>query len=372
MECPEEILAQIFSYLPLCDRYSASLVCRKWCQTMTYPSVWYYTEVSCEFGTEDHGLQQFCQLLRKVKHLKIVLHQPKEVENRNTAIKVLHYATDRDNRLQNLSISCTGEFPLFYSGEDILRSIEGVCLNETSGLSLREVDFRDMPFTLSASLIRNIASRSPNLQKLYINNMTLVCNVTTDTIKEVLMLCPELRVLGVFYASLSEKVLSVLLDPERRPFALLELYCERTDKYVPAISKEFWTALCERHPALCVNVILNHTLPAKKILKILQPGIPIKTLELITYTYLVKEIQFVADNYCSTLERLVLQTTSSEELNSALVDLALRCSCLREIHCYCVVSRDVVQAFLTSCPDLWRYTLKTVKEPHPWRCTVLR
>ncbi|XP_066569623.1 heat shock factor protein 4 isoform X2 [Amia ocellicauda] len=107
MECPEEILAQIFSYLPLCDRYSASLVCRKWCQTMTYPSVWYYTEVSCEFGTEDHGLQQFCQLLRKVKHLKIVLHQPKEVENRNTAIKVLHYATDRDNRLQNLSISCT-------------------------------------------------------------------------------------------------------------------------------------------------------------------------------------------------------------------------------------------------------------------------
>nr|XP_015224112.1 PREDICTED: F-box/LRR-repeat protein 8 isoform X1 [Lepisosteus oculatus] len=404
VELPEEILAQIFSFLPMCDRYSVSQVCRSWSQTMASPSVWTCTEVrfccyklscmgqseapaltgscsllmrqkmsgSCESGTEDPGFQQFCKLLRKVQRLKIVLSDLKEINNRNTAIKILNYATDRDNRLRTLCVSCTGEFPLFYSGEDILRSIESVCLNKASGLSLREVDFRDMPFTLKDSLIRNIARRSPDLQKLYINNQTLVCNVTAETIKEVLALCPKLRVLGVFYASLSEKVLSALLEPQRPPFSLLELYCERTDKYIPAISKEFWTSLCARHPLLSVNTILNHTLPAKKILKILQPGVPIKNLELITYTYLVREIGFVAESYCSTLEKLVLQTTSSEELNSALISLALCCGGLREIHCYCVVSQDVVQAFLSSCPHLWRYTLKTVKEPHPWRCTVLR
>ncbi|MGH0148361.1 UNVERIFIED_CONTAM: hypothetical protein FKN15_012682 [Acipenser sinensis] len=229
-----------------------------------------------------------------------------------------------------------------------------------------------MPFTLDDSLIMLIATRSPHLQKLYINNQTLVCNVTAETVKQVLTVCPELSTLGVFYASLSENVLSELLKPERPPFQLLELFCERLDKYIPAISRQFWVTLCKRHPSLSVNMILDHTLPAKKITWILQPGIPMKSLDLITYTYLVKEVNFVAKNYHASLERLVLQTTSSEKLNSALIELASCCVSLKDIHCYCVVSQEVVQAFISCCPGLRRYTLKTVKELHPWRCTVIK
>ncbi|KAJ8398578.1 hypothetical protein AAFF_G00421060 [Aldrovandia affinis] len=372
MEFPEEVLAYIFSYLPLWDRYSASLVCKAWSQTMTHPSVWYYTEVRCESGTEAHGLLQFCQLLRLVRHLKISVRHLKEEASRNMAVQVLNHATVRDSCLSALCVSCTGDFPLFYSGEDILRSIEAVLLSEESGLSLREVDFRDMPFTLSDSLIRNVARRSPGLRRLYINNQTLVCNITTHTMREVLTLCPELRVLGVFYASLSETVLGELLHPQRPPFSLLELYCEWSDKYVPTVSDRFWETLRRRHPSLSVDVVLNHTLPVTKFLKILQPGVPVRGLELVTYTYLVKEVAFAADSYSGTLEKLVLQTTSSPELDSALVGVAERCGLLREVHCYCVVSQHVVRAFVTGCPRLWRYTLKTYKEPHPWTCTVLK
>ncbi|XP_023683004.2 F-box/LRR-repeat protein 8 isoform X2 [Paramormyrops kingsleyae] len=372
MKFPEEVLANIFSYLPLRDRYNSSLVCKPWAQAMNYPSVWYYTEVRCETGAEDHGLQHFCHLLGMVKHLKIIVCQLKDVANRDMALRVLSQATDQSNRLQKLSVSCMGEFPLFYSGEDILHGIEAVLLNEASGLSLREVDFRDMPFTLSDQLIRNIAQRSPDLQRIYINNQALVCNVTVNTIQQLLVSCPKVQVLGAFYASLSEKVLSELLLPGRAPFKLLELYCERSDKYVPAISNGFWEVLHKRHPSLSVNVILNHTLPAKKFLKILQPSIPIRDLELLTYTYLVNEVNFVAASYGTTLEKLVLQTTSSAELDLALVGLASSCPHLREIHCYCVVTQGVVQAFCTKCPHLWRYTLKTRKEPHPWTCTVIK
>ncbi|MBN3285755.1 FBXL8 protein, partial [Polyodon spathula] len=309
--------------------------------------------------------------MTKVKHLKIVLNQSEAI-NRGIAIKVIKHVTDANSRLRNLCVSCTGENPLFYSGQDILQTFRNVCQNEASGLSLKEVDFRHMPFTLDDSLIMLIATRSPHLQSLYINNQTLVCNVTAETVKQVLTVCPELSALGVFYASLSENVLSELLKPERPPFRLLELFCERLDKYIPAISRQFWVALCKRHPSLSVNMILDHTLPAKKITWILQPGIPMKSLDLITYTYLVKEVNFVAKNYHASLERLVLQTTSSEKLNSALTELASCCVCLKEIHCYCVVSQEVVQAFISCCPRLWRYTLKTVKEPHPWRCTVIK
>ncbi|KAL4657043.1 F-box/LRR-repeat protein 8 isoform X1 [Arapaima gigas] len=372
MEFPEEVLAHIFSYLSLWDRYSSSRVCKAWAQTMTVPSVWHYTEVRCESGTKDCGLQHFSHLLRMVKHLKITVCQLKEVASRDMAVRVLNQAAEKDNRLRKLCVSCTGDFPLFYSGEDILRSINGVLLNKTSSLSLCEVDFREMPFTLSDQLIQNVAHQSPKLRKLYINNQTLVCNVTTDTIQELLASCPQLCVLGVFYASLSETVLSVLLSPGRAPFQLLELFCERSDKYVPCISNEFWGALRERHPSLVVNITLNHTLPARKFLKILQPQMPVRDLELITYTYLVPEIHFVTANYGPLLEKLVLQTTSSAELNSALMDFAACCARLREVHCYCVVSQSVIQAFLSSCPLLWRYTLKTRKEPHPWTCTVLK
>ncbi|KAG7468668.1 hypothetical protein MATL_G00145520 [Megalops atlanticus] len=318
------------------------------------------------------GLQQFCRLLRMVKRLKISVRQLKEAASRDMAVRVLKHATVRDNHLSALCLSCTGEFPLFYAGDDILRGVEAVLQDEDSGLSLREVDLRDMPFTLSDALVRSLAQRSPGLRSLYINNQTLVCNVTPDTVREVLASCPGLRTLGVFYASLSEEVLAELLCPQRPPFALLELFCERSDKYVSTVSDELWVALRERHPVLAVNVVLNHTLPAKKFLKILQPSLPVRELELLTYTYLVDEVRFAAASYSGTLEKLVLQTTSSPELDAALVGVAECCSRLREVHCYCVVSRDVVRAFLTHCSQLWRYTLKTQKEKHPWTCTVLK
>ncbi|KAJ8335589.1 hypothetical protein SKAU_G00389310 [Synaphobranchus kaupii] len=374
MEFPEEVLAHIFSYLPLWDRYSASLVCKAWSQTMTHPFVWYYTEVRCESGAEAHGLPQFCQLLRLVRHLKISIRHTKEEAGRSMAVQALSYTMARESRLRALCVSCTGEFPLFYSGEDILQGIRSVLLNEDSGLSLREVDLREMPFTLGDSLVLNVARRSPGLRSLFINNKALVCNVTTETMREVLGLCPQLRALGAFYASLSEEVLGELLRPGRAPFSLLELYCERSDKrYVHEVSDRFWEALRRRHPSLAVNVVLNHTLPAEMFLKILQPSLPVRDLELITFTYLVTELGFVAGNYADTLERLVVQATApSAELDSALVGVAERCGRLREVHCYCVVSQRVVDAFLERCPHLWRYTLKTTKERHPWTCTVLK
>ncbi|KAJ8271899.1 hypothetical protein COCON_G00107580 [Conger conger] len=373
MEFPEEVLAHIFSYLPLWDRYSASLVCKAWSQTMTHPFVWYYTEVRCESGAEGRGLPQFRRLLKLVRHLKISIRHPKEEAGRSMAVRALSYTTASESRLSALCVSCTGDFPLFYSGEDILQGIRAVFLNEDSGLSLREVDLREMPFTLNDSLVLNVARRSPGLRRLFVNNKTLVCNVTAETVRQVLALCPRLCALGAFYASLSEEVLGELLRPGRAPFSLLELFCERSDKYAHMVSDRFWEALRARHPALAVNVVLNHTLPAKMFLKILQPSLPVRELELITFTSLVTELDFAAGHYSDTLERLVLQTSApGGQLDPALLVVAERCGRLREVHCYCVVSLRVVAAFLQHCPHLWRYTLKTTKEPHPWTCTVLK
>lgn len=283
-------------------------------------------------------------------------------------IQILICLARESRKLESLNIACCGENPLFYSGLEILDSIMEMC-RKGSQIDLRHIDLRKLPFTLSDGFTRLIATGSPNLCSLFINNRTLVCKVTPDTLIEVLRLCPKLTILGTFCSSLSEDVFREMMKPERPPFRQLDILCERLDKYTLAISDEVWGALHKRHPSLSVDLELDHTVPAWKIPRILKPNIPVATLQLNTYNEMTNQLSFVSTHYTRTLRKLVIQTTSSRVLNSSLVDLAGKCTELEEIHCYCVVGQDVVQAFLKNCPFLKKYTLKVDKVKHPWKAT---
>ncbi|XP_066503575.1 F-box/LRR-repeat protein 8 [Hoplias malabaricus] len=367
MDLPEEILAHIFSFLPLKDKYNAFCVCKTWSSIMEYPSVWAHTEVRCE--SEASIPQGFSTFLPLIRHLRLSVCVD-EAGARKIGLWVLRQAfAGGDGRLQALCVNCLSTPPLFYAGQDLLQGLLDVL---TNGSSLTELDLRGIPFTLSDAFVKGVASLCPALRSLFINNKSLVCGVVAGTVREVLKLCPVLNTIGLFQASLSQDVFEELLLPQRPPLKRLELRCERSLKYATPLTDQIWAKVRQRHPALAVDLELDHTLPELHVPAVLQPSIPVRQLHLLTWTWLLDEVRLVGHSYANTLEALEVQTTPSKELNDALVYLAKQCTRLREVHCYCVVSPEVITAFRTYCPQLCRYTLKTRKEPHPWTYTILK
>uniref|UniRef100_A0A8C5L6U0 F-box/LRR-repeat protein 8 n=1 Tax=Jaculus jaculus TaxID=51337 RepID=A0A8C5L6U0_JACJA len=366
---PEEVLALVFSLLPLRDCAAAAGVCKAWATAATSSVVWHNTSISCDCELESMLPPHLSTCLDHVHNLRLEC-EPSCKRSRQAAIELLTMMAGRAPGLRGLRLECRGEKPLFDAGRDILGAVSAVCRTASK---LSHLDLRRLPFTLDDALVLQAAHGCPELRSLFLDNHTLVNGVQPGSVLELLKACPHLRALGLHLSSVSRAVLEALAAPDRAPFELLALRCAcPEDARASPPPDEAWAALRCRHPELAVELELEPALSEDNVTRILQPAVPVAVLRLNLSGDTVGPVRIAARHYAATLRTLEVRASRSRELDAALEELAACCAGLREIHCFCVVRASVLDAFRERCPRLRSYTLKLKREPHPWRPTLLR
>ncbi|XP_053126523.1 F-box/LRR-repeat protein 8-like isoform X1 [Hemicordylus capensis] len=353
---PGELLIHIFSYVSLEGRHAAFSVCQPWAEAVSTPSVWSSTEASFNTVAACKGdlLERLFQFLEHIEHLKIVVDQTLYLY-RSQVNKILSVLVWKSHNVRALCIVCRGDNLYFYSCPDILQSFRRF-IKFTRKMDLQYIDLQKTSFNLEDHVILWIAYRNPNLHTLLINNQRSDLTILSpNTILWVLRCCPKLSTLGIHLASFSEDVFHVLLNPSRGPLKFLGIFCAGK---VSPIPEEVWSALTERHPKLRVGLEFGPLVHTVIISRFLKPNIPVSALRFNGCICMVNHIRYITDTYFRTLEKLVFYTSASENLNQALIELALGSENLKEIYCSCPVSPAVINAFLAHCPRLIRCTLK--------------
>ncbi|XP_013383568.1 F-box/LRR-repeat protein 8 [Lingula anatina] len=370
---PEHVVVKIFTCLTLGDRYNAALTCRDWLHCFSLPYLWRHFDYYFYTKSQERLVKSVQLYGQSMKSVYIELDQG-EAENRDNACKVLTgLAKLPHRRLQRIRIKCTGENPLFYVGQEFKEALTDLFGQVANGQGLSnqllEVDLSGLPVAYDDSVFDVLSQNHPNLERLNILNSILVCKVTPQCVLRLVTRCRKLKEIQVFYSSMSEDILEAFTEGNRIPLQHLSMKCRREEKYGRDLSDDMWKRVVQALPDLHVTLAFDNTCPLHKVSQIMNPQIPVSVLRLETFTRIYEEVNLATDFYHDSLEKLVLQTRPSAELNKALLRLSSCCPKLRALHVFCVLDRACIEKIHADHPILKEkgsYTLKDTMEPHPW------
>ena len=370
---PDDVIVHILSYLPMNDRFNASLTCKAWSMAFEASFLWQHITLWFYLPAHRRKIQAVKKHGRYFKSVRLGCNQS-ITENRINTCEVLEkIAATEQRRLTSIKIDFTGENPLFYSGKEFLDSLSilfgpGTATMEPP-VSLQHVDLSGLSVAYDDHVIDLLSLNNKHLRYLDIQNKILVCKVTADCILRLVNRCRKLEDLRLFHCSLSDDILKALAEDDRDNIKSLSVICRREEKYGSDLTSEAWLALASKIPSFRVTLGFDHTCPFNLIPVIMKPEIPVKTLRLETFTRIYEELNMATAYYKNTLQKVVLQTRNSVALENALLNLAEQCSMLRTLIVYCVVRQGTIDKIFDLHPDMRErgtYILKSEIEPEPW------
>jgi len=366
---PDHIVASILAYFSTVERCQLALVCKTWLDASRSPSLWH----SFRFDFLVPREYRYASLLKQHgHHLRSVTIRcnQEDKENRENACKLirdLRYLPKR--RVDSLTVQFTGENPFFYSGKEFIESLKeffGAAPEDEKGdkipitSRLKKVDLSRLSVTFENDLFLCLAEHnSETLEYLNIQNASLVCKVTADCVLTLVEKCRKLKHFATHYGNMADFTLLTLTQPGRAPLEHLSVLCRREEKYRHDIESETWETVTKKLPNLRVTLAFDYSCPMFKVDGILKPEIPVSCLKLLIQARVVPYVCFATRYYSRTLEKIALSTTSSPELENALLNLVSACSKLNEIHVFqCCISPQTREEILRLRPEIKKYTLK--------------
>lgn len=368
---PEHIMVSILLHLDMPDRSRASCTCQNW--HTAFQSQYLWSQFKFIFNRPEDNIRTCAvdKFGQHMQHVSIYLNQ-KEETNRTAACQVLNKLSlfpPACKKLKSLTIKFIGENPVFYSGRELMDSLETVFLSNVIGPGLVRVDLSGFNVAYDDDLLNALAAQNRNLEFLNLQNNQLVCNISRDCITNLVTLCRKLRDIRIFNCALSHETLEELASGKRTPLQHLGVKYHREEKYVKDISSAAWQVLVDKTPSVRMSLLFDYTCEIHKIAGAMKPEIPVKELRLECYTKVHQEVLQCAHYYCETLQKLVVFSRPCKELDDAILEISRRCKSLRALHVFSVLNTETIAQVFQDHPNILEeglYTLKNWLAPSPW------
>ena len=371
---PSDVIVHVFSFLNTRDLNHAARVCRTWNEAFAHPTLWQTFEAWFFLPSHISYLEGAKKYGKYMKKVFIGVNQM-ITHNRQNACALLEILSRIERRrLSHIKIEFTGENPLFYSGQEFLDGLIILFSKVSDNLeapitTLQHVDLSGLAVPIDDRVIDALSENHRDLKYLDLQNKVIISKTTPDCILRLVERCRSLIDLRLYYCSISNEVLEAFTDDDRADVEHISIICRREVKFGYELETEAWEDLTARVPNLRVTLGFDHTCPYPLISAILKPVIPVRTLKLETFAICHDEVNLAAALYNKTLEKLVLQTRNSLELEAALLNVARTCTLLRSLLVYCIVRQETIDEIFRLHPDMQErgtYILKTEVEPEPW------
>ncbi|XP_035629007.1 F-box/LRR-repeat protein 3 [Oncorhynchus keta] len=343
---PQEILLNIFQFLPLLDRAYASQVCRGWNQAFHMPELWRCFEFE---------LNQPASSYLKATHPDLI----KQIIKRHS------------NHLQYVSFKVDSSTESAEAACDILSQLVNCSLKTLGLISTARPSFMELPKSHFISALTVVFVNSKSLSSLKIDDTpvddpslkVLVAN-NSDTLRMLKMSsCPHvspagilcvadqchgLRELALNYHLLSDELLLALSSEKHVHLEHLriDVVSENPGQHFHTIRKSSWDAMLRHSPKF--NLVMYFFLYEDEFGPFFREEVPI------THLYfgrsVSKDVLGRVGLHCPRLVELVVCANGLRPLDEELIRIAKRCTQLSAIGLgECEVSCSAFVEFVKMC-----------------------
>jgi len=360
---PEELYVTIFSQLSYADRITASVVCKDWNQCLQAAQIWQNTTVCFKEAIDRNHLQMALTYGHYFKRLHVKVYQEDHGNNENACAFLDLLITHTDTlKLEYFKVDLCEQNPFFWTGGRYLATLRNLFQSPVTS-HLRAIDFSKFPVAFNDDLLKVISRNiAPKIQHFNIQNKIFASRISPVCLVNFIKEAHQLKTLSIRSSYFTSDVLNVIADYRMSNLKLVSLLFTRADKFFKHISSADWLKVSSLVPAMRIELKFDHTYPMHCIMgNIMLPEVPVSILKLCLHSICYEHVNLAACIYKKTLEKLVVISIPSSDLDKAVLRIVRECDKVQDLHVRCRMDEKVVSQ-IHNFKQLRKYTLPFKEE----------